>query len=116
RQDASGGRAPRTPSARRESTRAPCDGGAAPRRRRDRRRGTRRARPRPLPDALPPGGNLPHGRGRGGGRGAGRGADARRVTGGAPVLCCPDKFRGSLTANEAAEALADGVEREGRDA
>jgi len=38
------------------------------------------------------------------------------VTGGAPVLCCPDKFRGSLTANEAAEALADGVEREGRDA
>src|SRR6185503_18235924 len=152
RQDASGGRAPRTPSARRESTRAPCDGGAAPRRRRDRRRGTRRARPRPLPDALPPGGNLPHGRGRGGGRGAGsprardrraadrrrnrdpgaaarpheladrhgrgagRGADARRVTGGAPVLCCPDKFRGGLTANEAAEALADGVEREGRDA
>jgi len=38
------------------------------------------------------------------------------VTSGAPVLCCPDKFRGSLTANEAAEALADGVEREGRDA
>jgi len=38
------------------------------------------------------------------------------VTGGAPVLCCPDKFRGSLTASEAAEALADGVEREGRDA
>ena len=38
------------------------------------------------------------------------------MTGGAPVLCCPDKFRGSLTANEAAEALADGVEREGRDA
>ena len=38
------------------------------------------------------------------------------MTGGAPVLCCPDKFRGSLTASEAAEALADGVEREGRDA
>ena len=38
------------------------------------------------------------------------------MTGGDPVLCCPDKFRGSLTANEAAEALADGVEREGRDA
>ena len=38
------------------------------------------------------------------------------MTSGAPVLCCPDKFRGSLTANEAAEALADGVEREGRDA
>lgn len=32
----------------------------------------------------------------------------------APVLCCPDKFRGSLTAREAAEALARGVERTGR--
>jgi len=35
---------------------------------------------------------------------------------GAPVLCCPDKFRGSLTADEAARALADGVERAGRGA
>jgi glycerate kinase len=33
-----------------------------------------------------------------------------------PVLCCPDKFRGSLTAQEAAAALADGVERAGREA
>jgi glycerate 2-kinase len=33
-----------------------------------------------------------------------------------PVLCCPDKFRGSLTALEAAEALALGVERTGRPA
>ena len=33
-----------------------------------------------------------------------------------PVLCCPDKFRGSLTALEAAEALATGVERAGRPA
>jgi len=32
----------------------------------------------------------------------------------APVLCCPDKFRGSLTAAEAATALARGVERTGR--
>ena len=32
----------------------------------------------------------------------------------APVLCCPDKFRGSLTAREAADAFADGVERTGR--
>ena len=31
-----------------------------------------------------------------------------------PVLCCPDKFRGSLTAAEAADALAAGVERTGR--
>jgi glycerate kinase len=31
-----------------------------------------------------------------------------------PVLCCPDKFRGSLTADEAARALAAGVERTGR--
>lgn len=31
-----------------------------------------------------------------------------------PVLCCPDKFRGTLTAREAAEALAAGVERTGR--
>lgn len=30
------------------------------------------------------------------------------------VLCCPDKFRGSLTAPEAAAALALGVERTGR--
>lgn len=30
------------------------------------------------------------------------------------VLCCPDKFRGSLTAREAADAFADGVERTGR--
>ena len=34
----------------------------------------------------------------------------------APVLCCPDKFRGSLTAHEAADALAAGVERVGREA
>ncbi len=34
----------------------------------------------------------------------------------APVLCCPDKFRGSLTAREAADALAEGVERAGRTA
>ena len=34
----------------------------------------------------------------------------------APVLCCPDKFRGSLTAREAADALAAGVERAGREA
>ncbi len=33
-----------------------------------------------------------------------------------PVVCCPDKFRGSLTALEAAEALATGVERTGRPA
>ncbi len=32
----------------------------------------------------------------------------------APVLCCPDKFRGSLTAAAAARALADGVARTGR--
>ena len=31
-----------------------------------------------------------------------------------PVLCCPDKFRGTLTAREAAGALAAGVERAGR--
>jgi len=36
------------------------------------------------------------------------------VTADAPVLCCPDKFRGSLTAAEAARALALGVERTGR--
>ncbi len=30
------------------------------------------------------------------------------------VLCCPDKFRGSLTAFDAADALAAGVERTGR--
>ena len=34
----------------------------------------------------------------------------------APVLCCPDKFRGSLTAQEAAAAVALGVERAGRTA
>jgi glycerate kinase len=33
-----------------------------------------------------------------------------------PVLCCPDKFRGSLTAAEAVRALAAGVERTGREA
>ena len=33
-----------------------------------------------------------------------------------PVLCCPDKFRGSLRADEAAAALARGVERTGRPA
>jgi glycerate kinase len=32
----------------------------------------------------------------------------------APVLCCPDKFRGSLTAHQAAAALARGVERTAR--
>jgi glycerate 2-kinase len=31
-----------------------------------------------------------------------------------PVVCCPDKFRGSLTAREAAAALVLGVERTGR--
>lgn len=31
-----------------------------------------------------------------------------------PVLCCPDKFRGSLSAEEAAAALARGVEGAGR--
>lgn len=31
-----------------------------------------------------------------------------------PVVCCPDKFRGSLTAAEAADAFATGVERTGR--
>jgi glycerate kinase len=31
-----------------------------------------------------------------------------------PVVCCPDKFRGSLDAHEAAAALADGVRRVGR--
>jgi glycerate kinase len=40
----------------------------------------------------------------------------RRVTDEPPVLCCPDKFRGSLTAGEAAAALAAGVERAGRPA
>jgi len=38
------------------------------------------------------------------------------VTGVAPVLCCPDKFRGTLTAREAADALATGTERAGRPA
>jgi glycerate kinase len=32
------------------------------------------------------------------------------------VLCCPDKFRGSLTATEAATAMCRGVERAGYDA
>jgi glycerate kinase len=36
------------------------------------------------------------------------------VTAERPVLCCPDKFRGTLTAHEAAEAFAAGVERAGR--
>lgn len=31
-----------------------------------------------------------------------------------PVVCCPDKFRGSLTAAEAAGAFAEGVARAGR--
>ncbi|HET9938976.1 MAG TPA: glycerate kinase, partial [Gaiella sp.] len=35
---------------------------------------------------------------------------------GGPVLCCPDKFRGSLTASAAASALVAGVERTGRPA
>ena len=34
----------------------------------------------------------------------------------APVLCCPDKFRGTLTAGEAATALATGARRAGREA
>jgi glycerate 2-kinase len=38
------------------------------------------------------------------------------MTGQRPVVCCPDKFRGSLTAHEAADALASGVERGGRPA
>jgi glycerate 2-kinase len=38
------------------------------------------------------------------------------MNGDAPVLCCPDKFRGSLTAQAAAEALAEGVGRTGRPA
>ena len=29
------------------------------------------------------------------------------------ILCCPDKFRGSLTAEEAAAAMCRGVERAG---
>ena len=36
------------------------------------------------------------------------------MTGERHVLCCPDKFRGSLTAREATDALAAGVERAGR--
>jgi glycerate kinase len=39
---------------------------------------------------------------------------SRTAAHGAPVLCCPDKFRGSLTADEAARAFAAGVERAGR--
>ena len=38
------------------------------------------------------------------------------MTADGPVLCCPDKFRGSLTAQAAAAALAEGVERVGRPA
>lgn len=38
------------------------------------------------------------------------------MSAGAPVVCCPDKFRGSLSAQEAAEALAEGVRRTGRPA
>ena len=38
------------------------------------------------------------------------------MTRGGPVLCCPDKFRGSLTAGEAAAALVAGVGRAGRPA
>jgi glycerate kinase len=41
-------------------------------------------------------------------------ADVVRPKGDGPVLCCPDKFRGSLTASEAADALAAGAERAGR--
>jgi glycerate 2-kinase len=36
------------------------------------------------------------------------------VTAHGPVVCCPDKFRGSLTAREAAAALVLGVERAGQ--
>lgn len=35
---------------------------------------------------------------------------------GGPVVCCPDKFRGTLTARQAADALAAGVARAGRQA
>jgi glycerate 2-kinase len=42
--------------------------------------------------------------------------DGRGVNDRAAVLCCPDKFRGSLTAQAAAEALAEGVGRTGRPA
>ena len=38
------------------------------------------------------------------------------MSGAGPVLCCPDKFRGSLSARAAADALAAGVERAGREA
>ncbi len=40
--------------------------------------------------------------------------DDPRATADDAVLCCPDKFRGSLGAREAAAALADGVRRVGR--
>ncbi len=36
------------------------------------------------------------------------------MTDAGPVVCCPDKFRGSLTAEQAAAAFAAGVERVGR--
>ena len=42
--------------------------------------------------------------------------DEGSVTADGPVLCCPDKFRGSLGAREAAAALAHGVEQVGRTA
>ena len=48
------------------------------------------------------------------GRARGPLSSTHRARADAPVLCCPDKFRGSLTADEAAEALARGVERAGR--
>ena len=38
------------------------------------------------------------------------------MTSDSAVLCCPDKFRGTLTAREAAAALATGVRRVGRQA
>ncbi len=38
------------------------------------------------------------------------------MTGAAPVVCCPDTFRGSLSAAAAAAAFARGVERAGRPA
>lgn len=36
------------------------------------------------------------------------------MTDAGPVLCCPDKFRGSLSAREAADAFAAGAEKAGR--
>ena len=41
-------------------------------------------------------------------------SDNRATTvSGVTIVCCPDKFRGSMTAAEAARALADGVRRKG---